>query len=72
MEGTGSNLRLPMNPPFFFESNVVYDKSSGPGTITTGFAELVPGTTPSGNVRPSPRTCGRSSPSSGTSSWSAC
>jgi hypothetical protein len=51
MEGTGSNLRLPMNPPFFFESNVVYDKSSGPGTIATGFAELVPGTTPSGNVR---------------------
>ena len=51
MEGTGSNLRLPMNPPFFFESNVVYDKSSGAGTIKTGFAELVPGTTPSGNVR---------------------
>jgi hypothetical protein len=51
MEGTGSNLRLPMNPPFFFESNVVYDKSSGAGTITTGFAELIPGTTPTGNVR---------------------
>jgi hypothetical protein len=51
MEGTGSNLRLPMNPPFFFESNVVYDTSTGPGTITTGFAELVPGTTPTGNVR---------------------
>jgi len=51
MEGTGSNLRLPMNPPFFFESNVVYDKSTGGGTITTGFAELVPGTKPSGNVR---------------------
>ena len=51
MEGTGSNLRLPMNPPFFFESNVNYDKSSGAGTIATGFAELVPGTTPSGQVR---------------------
>ena len=51
MEGTGSNLRLPMNPPFFFESNVVYDKSTGAGTIATGFAELVPGTTPTGNVR---------------------
>jgi hypothetical protein len=51
MEGTGSNLRLPMNPPFFFESNVNYDTSSGAGTITTGFAELVPGTTPSGQVR---------------------
>jgi hypothetical protein len=51
MEGTGSNLRLPMNPPFFFESNVVYDTSSGPGTISTGFVELIPGTTPTGNVR---------------------
>jgi hypothetical protein len=51
MEGTGSNLRLPMNPPFFFESNVNYDQSSGAGTITTGFAELVPGTTPSGQLR---------------------
>jgi hypothetical protein len=40
-----------MNPPFFFESNVNYDKSSGAGTISTGFAELVPGTTPSGQVR---------------------
>ncbi len=51
MEGAGANLRLPMNPPFFFESNVNYDKTSGPGTITTGFAELVPGTTPTGQVR---------------------
>ena len=22
MEGTGANLRLPLNPPFFFESEV--------------------------------------------------
>ena len=51
MEGTGSNLRLPMNPPFFFESNVVYDRSTGAGSIATGFTELVPGTTPTGNVR---------------------
>ncbi len=51
MEGTGSNLRLPMNPPFFFESNANYDRSSGAGTITTGFAELVPGLLPSGQVR---------------------
>jgi hypothetical protein len=51
MEGTGTNLRLPMNPPDFFESNVTYDKSTGAGTITTGFAELVPQTTPSGQVR---------------------
>jgi hypothetical protein len=51
MEGTGANLRLPLNPPFFFESAVTYDATTGPGTIGTGFAELVPGTTPSGNVR---------------------
>ncbi len=51
MEGTGANLRLPLNPPFFFESNVNYDRTTGAGKIGTGFAELVPGTTPTGNVR---------------------
>src|SRR5262245_50367162 len=51
MEGTGANLRLPLNPPFFFESAVAYDPTTGPGTIRTGFAELIPGTIPSGNVR---------------------
>ncbi len=51
MEGTGANLRLPLNPPFFFESMVNYDTTTGPGTIRSGFADLVPGTTPSGNVR---------------------
>jgi hypothetical protein len=51
MEGTGANLRLPLNPPLFFESGVTYDATTGPGTIRTGFADLVPATTPSGNVR---------------------
>lgn len=51
MEGTGANLRLPLNPPFFFESAAAFDSTTGPGSIGTGFAELVPGTTPSGNVR---------------------
>ena len=51
MEGTGANLRLPLNPPFFFESAVAYDATTGAGTAGTGFAELIPGTTPSGNVR---------------------
>lgn len=51
MEGTGANLRLPLNPPFFFESAVNYDITTGPGSARTGFAELVPGTTPTGNVR---------------------
>ncbi len=40
MEGTGANLRLPMNPPFFTESNVTYD-GLRPGSITTGFADVV-------------------------------
>ncbi|PYR59080.1 MAG: hypothetical protein DMF91_15680 [Acidobacteria bacterium] len=51
MEGTGANLRLPLNPPFFFESAVNYDATSGPGTLTTGFAELKPLDQPSGQVR---------------------
>ncbi len=51
MEGTGANLRLPLNPPFFFESAVNYDSTTGPGTAASGFTELVPGTTPTGNVR---------------------
>ncbi len=41
MEGTGSNLRLPLNPPFFFESDVRYDQTTGAGTITSGFQGLV-------------------------------
>ncbi len=51
MEGTGANLRLPLNPPFFFESNVNYDSSTGAGTAASGFSDLIPGTTPTGNVR---------------------
>jgi hypothetical protein len=51
MEGTGANLRLPLNPPFFFESAVAYDVTTGAGNAANGFAGLIPGTTPSGNVR---------------------
>jgi hypothetical protein len=51
MEGTGANLRLPLNPPFFYESAVSYDRTTGAGSSASGFAGLVPGTTPSGNVR---------------------
>lgn len=51
MEGTGANLRLPLNPPFFFESAVSYNATSGPGTLATGFAELTPLDKPSGQVR---------------------
>jgi len=40
LEGTGANLRLTLNPPFFTESNITYD-STAPGRITTGFTDVV-------------------------------
>ncbi|MCC6365193.1 MAG: TonB-dependent receptor [Bryobacterales bacterium] len=40
LEGTGANLRLPLNPPFFIESNVNYDATS-PGDIRTGFSDVI-------------------------------
>ncbi len=40
MEGTGANLRLPLNPPYFVETNFTYD-SRTPGSITSGFADVV-------------------------------
>jgi hypothetical protein len=51
MEGTGANLRLPLNPPLFFESDVQYNVTSGPGSLATGFAGLAPLDRPSGQVR---------------------
>ena len=51
MEGTGANLRLPLNPPFFVESFQAYDTTTGAGSLTAGFADVPPGTAPSGNVR---------------------
>ncbi len=40
MEGTGANLRLPLNPPYFVETDFSYDPRT-PGTITSGFADVV-------------------------------
>jgi len=40
LEGTGANLRLTLNPPFFTESNVTYD-STLPGKISTGFTDVI-------------------------------
>ena len=51
MEGTGANLRLPLNPPFFFESQSTYDQTSGASTISTGFEGLQALDRPSGVVR---------------------
>jgi len=51
MEGTGANQRLPLNPPFFFESQVDYDRTTGAGTIATGFQGLQPLDRVSGQLR---------------------
>ena len=51
MEGTGANQRLPLNPPYFFESQVRYDATSGPGTFATGFEGLQALDRPSGQLR---------------------
>jgi hypothetical protein len=39
MEGTGANLRLPLNPPFFIETDFTFDPRT-PGTIRTGFSDV--------------------------------
>src|SRR5215831_3112000 len=51
MEGTGSNLRLPLNPPFFSEADAQYDLSTGPGTISKGFTDVIVRDKPSGLIR---------------------
>jgi hypothetical protein len=50
MEGTGSNLRLPLNPPFFSEADVTYDPNV-PGTLTTGFTDVIVRDKPFGLIR---------------------
>ena len=49
MEGTGANLRLPLNPPYFFESFVQYGTVGG--SLGSGFADVLPLDQPSGQVR---------------------
>jgi hypothetical protein len=44
MEGTGKNLRLTQNPPFNFEGRRVFDATTGPGTATVGFGDIIPQT----------------------------
>ncbi len=50
LEGTGTNLRLPLNPPFFFESDVTYGLTAA-GDIRTGFADVLPQRDFAGQVR---------------------
>lgn len=51
MEGTGSNLRLPLNPPLFSEADQTYDATTGAGTITKGFTDVIVRNVPSGLIR---------------------
>lgn len=51
MEGTGSNLRLPLNPPLFSEADQTYDQTTGAGTITRGFTDVIVRNVPSGLIR---------------------
>lgn len=45
MEGTGKNLRLPQNPPFYFEGQRSFDATTGPGTAANGFDDVTPNIT---------------------------
>jgi hypothetical protein len=40
MEGTGKNLRLPANPPFYFEGQRSFDATTGAGSAANGFADV--------------------------------
>src|SRR4029453_12372694 len=51
MEGTGANLRLPLNPPFFFESQIDYAPPGPAAPLPTGFEGLQALDRPSGQLR---------------------
>lgn len=38
LEGTGTNLRLPLNPPFATEHNINYDPNQTPSTLAQGYS----------------------------------
>ena len=42
MEGTGKNLRLTQNPPFNFEGRKVFDATTGAGSASVGFGDIIP------------------------------
>ena len=73
MEGTGANLRLPLNPPFFFESQSDYDADQRRRARSPPASRACRRSTgrPASSA-PGIRTCGRSSRSSGTCSPSTC
>ena len=73
MEGTGANQRLPLNPPFFFESQVRYDSDERPGHVRHRASRGCRRSTarPASCARGIPIS-GRSSRISGTCSASTC
>jgi hypothetical protein len=51
LEGTGTNLRLPLNPPYAEEHNTLYDAFTYPGSTTEqGFSVLTNPTDPFANA----------------------
>ena len=66
-EGTGANCRLPLNPPFFGEFTKPYVGT--PGLDERRLRRRRP-TSRTSSSAPGRPTSGRSSPTSGTSSWS--
>jgi hypothetical protein len=51
LEATGTNRRLPLNPPYVYDLFQQYDNRFIGQSITDGFVNLVPGSTPSGSLR---------------------
>ncbi len=51
LEATGTNRRLTLNPPYVYDLFIQYDNRFIGQSITDGFANLVPGTTPAGSLR---------------------
>ena len=72
MEGTGANLRLPLNPPFFFESQADYDGPAVPARSPPASKGCRPSTGRRASCARGIRTCVRSSRSSGTCLPSTC
>ena len=51
LEATGTNRRLPLNPPYVYDLFQQYDNRFIGQSITDGFINLVPGSTPAGSLR---------------------
>jgi hypothetical protein len=52
MEGTGANLRITLNPPYFIETNVTYNQTTGAGSVAKGFTDVASGNVTLDSARP--------------------